>query len=150
MLSFKAAALTATALFAAPYALADQWVDYAPSNEPWEITTVKVEAGNLDDYLVSLNKSYVPGLEREKKAGDVLEYHILVNSSPNAAGATVVFITKYKDWSVLAPNKERDMKEQEEFRKTYSKSDEKKLGDERSKFRSFLDQGIYGDISFLK
>ena len=151
MLSMKALTLAATVIFAAaPVALADQWVDYAPSKQPWEVTTVKVEAGKLDDYLVSLNKSYAPGLEREKTAGDVLEYHILVNSHPNASGATVVFLVKYKDWSVLEPNKERDQKEEAEFRKTFSKPDEEKLGEERSKFRTFLDQGTYGDITFLK
>jgi hypothetical protein len=151
MLSMKTLTLAATVAFtAAPVALADQWVDYAPSKQPWEVTTVKVEAGKLDDYLVSLKKSYVEGLEREKTAGDVLEYHILVNSSPNAAGATVVFLTKYKDWSTLEPNKDRDMKEEAEFRKTFSKTDETKLGEDRSKFRTFLDQGTYGDITFLK
>ena len=140
----------AVAFAAAPMALADQWVDYAPSKQPWEVVSVKVEAGKLDDYLVSLKKSYVEGLEREKTAGDVLEYHILVNSSPNAAGATVVFLTKYKDWSALEPNKDHDMKEEAEFRKTFSKTDETKLGEDRSKFRTFLDQGTYGDMTFLK
>jgi hypothetical protein len=147
----KGLALAASVAFAAaPVAFADEWVDYAPSKEPWEVTTVKVEAGKLDDYLISLKKSYVPGLEFEKTAGDVLEYHILVNSNRNAAGATIVFLVKYKDWSARAPNKDRDMKEDAEFRKTFSKSDEEKLGEDRSKFRTFLDQGTYGDITFLK
>jgi len=151
MLSMKTLTLAATVVFAAaPVALADRWVDYAPSKQPWEVTTVKVEAGKLDDYLVSLKKSYVESLEREKTAGDVLEYHILVNTSANAAGATIVFLTKYKDWSVLEPNKERDMKEEAEFRKTFTKADETKLGEDRSKFRTFLDQGTYGDMTFLK
>ena len=147
----KIAALAAAAGFAfAPLALAEEWVDYAPSAEPWQVTTVKVESGKLDDYLVSLKKSFAAGLEREKKAGDVLEYHILVNQTPGAAGATVVFLTKFKDWSVLAPNKERDQKEEAEFRKDYSNADEEKLGDDRSKFRTFLDEGIYADTTYLK
>jgi hypothetical protein len=144
------AAIAASTMLAAPFALADQWVDYAPAKEPWEVVTVKVEAGKLDDYLISLKKSYVEQLERQKKNGDVVEYHILVNNSPNSAGATIVFLTKFKDWSQLAPNKERDLKEQEEFRKTISKTDEQKLGEDRSKFRTFLDQGTYGDITYLK
>ena len=144
------AAFAASTMLAAPLAFADQWVDYAPAKEPWEVTTVKVEAGKLDDYLVSLKKSYVEQLETEKKNGEVLEYHILVNTNANAAGATIVFLTKYKDWSQLAPNKERDLKELEDFRKTFSKADEQKLGEDRSKFRTFLDQGDYGDITYLK
>jgi len=150
-MSFKIAALAAAAGFAiAPMALAEEWVDYAPSKEPWQVTTVKVEGTKLDDYLISLRKSYAAGLEREKKAGDVLEYHILVNQSPNAQGATIVFLTKYKDWSVLAPNKERDQKAEAEFRRDYSKTDEQKLGDDRSKFRTFLDEGVYADTTYLK
>jgi len=144
------AALAASTLLATPLALADQWVDYAPAKEPWQVTTVKVEAGKLDDYLISLKKSYVEQLERQKKNGDVVEYHILVNNNSNAAGATIVFLTKYKDWSGVAPNKERDLKEQEEFRKTISKTDEQKLGEDRSKYRTFLDDGTYADLTYLK
>jgi hypothetical protein len=151
MKNLKIAALVAAAGFAiAPLALAEEWTDYAPSKEPWTVTTVKVEAGKLDDYLVSLQKSYASGLEREKKAGDVLEYHILVNTNENAQGATVVFLVKYKDWSVLAPNKDRDQKEEAEFRKDYSKPDEEKLSEDRGKFRTFLDQGTYADTTYLK
>ena len=143
--------LAATAALAiAPLAFADEWVDYAPTKEPWTVTTVKVAPGKLDDYIVGLKKSYVDQLERQKKNGDVVDYHILVNTSPNAAGATIVFLTKYKDWNALIPNKERDLKEQDEFRKTISKSDEEKMGDDRSKFRTFLDDGTYTDITYLK
>ena len=134
-------ALTA-ALTAAPLAFADVWVDYAPTKEPWTVTTVKVAPGKLDDYIVGLKKSYVDQLERQKKNGDVLDYHILVNTSPNGAGATIVFLTKFKDWMSVIPNKERDLKEQDEFRKDFSKTDEEKLGEDRSKFRTFLDDGL--------
>jgi hypothetical protein len=137
-------------LAAASLARADEWVDYAPGTSPWEVTTVKVAPGKLDDYIISLKKSYVEQLELQKKNGEVVEYHILVNTSPNGAGATIVFLTKYKDWSQLAPNKERDLKEQEEFRKIFSKSDEDKLSDDRSKFRTFIDQGFYSDVTYLK
>ncbi|HEX4505888.1 MAG TPA: hypothetical protein VH722_09180 [Alphaproteobacteria bacterium] len=142
-------ALTA-ALTAAPLAFADEWVDYAPTKEPWTVTTVKVAPGKLDDYIVGLKKSYADQLERQKKNGEVLDYHILVNTSPNAAGATIVFLTKYKDWNALIPNKDRDLKEQDEFRKTITKTDEDKMGEDRSKFRTFLDDGTYSDITYLK
>jgi len=150
LLAALAAPTLLAGMLAAPLALADQWVDYAPAKEPWQVTTVKVEAGKLDDYLISLKKSYVEQLERQKKNGDVVEYHILVNNNANAAGATIVFLTKFKDWSGIAPNKERDLKEQEEFRKTISKTDEQKLGEDRSKYRTFLDDGTYADLTYLK
>src|ERR1700742_2085850 len=50
-------ALTA-AFTAVPLAFADEWVDYAPSKEPWTVTTVKVAPGKLDDYIVGLKNSY--------------------------------------------------------------------------------------------
>ena len=150
LLAALAAPTLLAGMLAAPLALADQWVDYAPAKEPWQVTTVKVEAGKLDDYLISLKKSYVEQLERQKKNGDVVEYHILVNNNANAAGATIVFLTKFKDWSGIAPNKERDLKEQEECRKTISKTDEQKLGEDRSKYRTFLDDGTYADLTYLK
>jgi hypothetical protein len=143
--------LAATAaLTVAPLAFADEWVDYAPTKEPWTVTTVKVAPGKLDDYIVGLKKSYADQLERQKKNGEVLDYHILVNTSPNGAGATIVFLTKFKDWNALIPNKDRDLKEQDEFRKTISKPDEEKMGEDRSKFRTFLDDGTYSDITYLK
>lgn len=142
-------ALTA-ALTAPPLAFADEWVDYAPTKEPWTVTTVKVAPGKLDDYIIGLKKSYADQLERQKKNGEVIDYHILVNTSPNAAGATIVFLTRYKDWNALIPNKDRDLKEQDEFRKTITKTDEEKMGEDRSKFRTFLDDGTYSDITYLK
>ena len=152
MLSFKVAAIATAflSLAATTTALADQWVDYAPANEPWDVTTVKVAPGKLDDYIVSLRKSWAMQLEEQKKAGDVVDYHILVNTNENAAGATIVFLIKFKDWSMLAPNKARDLKEQEDFRKAFTKDAEQKLGDDRSKYRTFLDEGTYADITFLK
>jgi hypothetical protein len=142
-------ALTA-AFTSVPPAFADEWVDYAPTKEPWQVTTVKVAPGKLDDYIVGLKKSYVDQLERQKKTGEVVDYHILVNTSPNGAGATIVFLTKYKDWNALIPNKDRDLKDQEEFRKEISKTDEEKMGEDRGKFRTFMDDGIYSDITYLK
>ena len=131
-------------------ARAEQWVDYAPTKEPWTITTVKVEPGKLDDYIVSLKGTVANFLEMEKKNGDVLDYHILVNINDSAAGANVVFLTKLKDWSEIAPNKERELKILQEFRKAYTKEAESKIQDDRSKFRTFLDQGIFEDITYLK
>jgi len=151
-MTIKAAVLSGVLALSAVtgVAQADPWVDYAPSNQPWTVASVRVEGGHLDDYLVSLKKSWADQLDIEKKTGDVLDWHILVNTNPSASGATVVFLVKLKDWSELAPNKERSLKLQEEFRKSFTKDAQTKMADDRSKFRVFLDEGTYEDITYLK
>lgn len=154
-MNLKSAFLTASLFLAATTtattaARAEEWVDYAPGGQPWVVTTVKVSPGKMDDYIISLKKSWAQMLDLEKKNGDVLDYHILVSTNENAPGANVVFLIKFKDWSVLAPNKERDMKMTEEFRKAFTKDAETKQTDDRAKIRSFLDEGTFADITYLK
>jgi len=151
IMNFKSAFLTTMILLAGTAtARAEEWVDYAPGNQPWTVTTVKVAPGKLDEYLVSLKGSWAQSMENQKKTGDVLDYHILVSANPNSPGANVVFLVKFKDWSELAPNKERDQKLLAEFRKSVTKEAETKQQDDRLKFRSFLDDGTFADISYLK
>ena len=131
-------------------AMAEEWVDYSPAKEPWTVTQVKVAPGKLDDYLISLKKSWIASMEIAKKNGDVLDYHVLANTNTNANGATVVFLVKFKDWSETVPNKDRDMKTLEEVRKSFSKDSETKLMDDRTKYRSFLDEGTFADVTYPK
>ena len=150
-MNLKSAFLTASLFLAAATTVrAEEWVDYAPGSQPWVVTTVKVAPGKMDEYLVSLKKSWSQMLDLQKKNGDVLDYHILVNMNENGTGANVIFLTKYKDWSVMAPNKERDMKMTEEFRKLFTKEAETKQSDDRLKIRTFLDEGTFADITYLK
>ena len=150
-MNLKSAYLTATLFLAASTIVrAEEWVDYAPGTSPWTVTTVKVGPGKMDDYLVGLKKSLTPALEIQKRNGEILDYHILVSVNENAPGANVVFLVKFKDWSVLAPNKDRDLKLTEEIRKTFSKETETKTMDDRAKFRTFLDEGTFADITYLK
>ncbi len=151
-MNLKSAFLTATLFLAVTTTAgrAEEWVDYAPGSQPWVVTTVKVAPGKMDDYLVSLKKSWAQFLDIQKKTGDVLDYHILVSTNENAPGANVVFLIKFKDWSELSPNKERDLKLTEEFRKAFTKDAETKQTDDRAKIRNFLDEGTFADITYLK
>ena len=51
------------------YGFAEIYEDYAPSEEHVQLTVVAVEPNYLDDYLVNLNRTWVKGMEIQKKLG---------------------------------------------------------------------------------
>ncbi|CAI8697173.1 hypothetical protein [Burkholderia sp. IT-111MI5] len=131
-------------------AWAEMWVDYAPSKEVWEVTQVRVPPSKVDDYLKNLRRGFVPAEEVAKKNGTLLDYRILVNSHPGAAGATILIMEQYANWNALAPDKERDLNQRAELRKTVPKSEADKLTDERDAYRTFVDAATYWGVQYGK
>jgi hypothetical protein len=130
---------------------AELWNDYSASKEAWQVTQVKVQGGRLDDYLENLKRTFVPGAELAKRNGTLVDYHILVNRNQVAPGATVLVIEQYVDWMAVAPNnRDRDLKERAELRKSLSKVDSDKLMSERNDYRTFIDEGTFWAVEFNK
>ncbi len=142
--------LTTILVLAWGIAHAEMWEDYGASKEPWVVTQVKVQPGKLDDYLKNLRRGFVVASEAAKKNGTLLDYQILVHRPSDAAGATVLIIEKYADWSVVAPNKERELRLRTELQKTIPKVDSDKMIDERNTYRTVLDAGTYWSVEFAK
>lgn len=54
------------------------WEDYTPQMEVIELTTVKVDEGQLDTYLAGLKDTWVKSNEISKQLGQVVSYGIYV------------------------------------------------------------------------
>jgi hypothetical protein len=124
------------------------WDTYSPSKHVWSITRIKVQPNKIDDYLAGLQKSYVPAVENEKKDGSLIDYRIMRNFSDS--DADIVIIEEYASWEVMAPNKERDLRQRAEFRALLPKEQADKIGDEYNNYRTFLDQDSYYSVEFMK
>lgn len=68
------------ALAGASAASAKQYVDYTPAKGVWEINAIEVDPNHVDDYLVGLRKSQVPGFEVMKKHGIIDDYRFVVRN----------------------------------------------------------------------
>lgn len=135
---------------AASTAYAEKWEDYSPSKEVWNVTQVKVQPSKVDDYLKTLKQTLIPNLEIEKRDGQVLDYKVLVNMNGASAGATVIIMTQFTSLAAMAPDKERDLRQRSEMRKTLPKQESEKINDTRGSYRSFIDGGTYWNVEFGK
>ncbi|WP_427968551.1 hypothetical protein [Altererythrobacter sp.] len=71
-------ASTALSLAAPASAQLQVWEDYTPQKEVTELTTVKVDEGQLDTYLAGLKDTWVKANEISKELGQVSSYGIYV------------------------------------------------------------------------
>ena len=63
---------------------AEVYEDYTPSEEHIQLTVVAVEPNYLDDYLVNLNRTWVKGMEIQKKLGYIEDYSVYTSDSANS------------------------------------------------------------------
>ena len=66
-------------------ASAEPYTDWTPQKGLWHITTVKVDPSHIDDYLVGLKKTWVPGEEIAKKHGATF---LVDKSGPTLVGVS--------------------------------------------------------------
>ena len=76
--SLAASCVAAAALsFATPAAAQlEVWTDYTPQKEIVELTTVKVDEGQLNTYLAGLKDTWVKSNEISKQLGQIVSYGI--------------------------------------------------------------------------
>ncbi|TNE31799.1 MAG: hypothetical protein EP350_07020 [Alphaproteobacteria bacterium] len=77
-IGFACAAASALALATPAAAQLTVWDDYTPQKEVTELTTVKVDEGQLDTYLAGLKDTWVKSNEIGKQLGQIVSYGIYV------------------------------------------------------------------------
>jgi hypothetical protein len=140
----------AAALLATSSVYADPYTDYTPEKGVWQVTTVKVDPNHVDDYLVGLKKSWVPGEELAKKHGVIDNYFVMVNANGADPGGNVLLGEHYVSYAAMGPDKARDMEMQKEALARMSKDDGRKLTDNFDKYRTFMGEAMWGAVSFDK
>lgn len=100
--------LLATLLFAASVsAQLRPYTDYTPGEDLTMVTTVKVHANMIDDYLEGLRSTWVESNEVAKSLGQLKDYGVYVSQMPNGGDFNLVLVEVFDSAADLEPSKER-------------------------------------------
>ena len=128
-------------------AQAEMWKDYTPGKGTWQVTAMKVDPNHIDDYLLGLKMTWVPGAEISKKKGLIDDYKILVSDGVGDQ-ANVLLMQHVTSFANLEPNQARDQQlEKEIYAATPKARMEAKVGD-YEKYREFVSGGNFSEITF--
>jgi hypothetical protein len=130
-------------------AWAEPYTDYTPMKGVTEVLTVKVEPNHIDDYLTGLSKDWVKGQELAKQHGIIDSYNVVVKLN-GGAGANVAFITHYPSLANLEPDKARYEAIMKEVRARQSKEQGEAITAGYDKYRTFVSDDFWTDMSFAK
>ncbi len=81
--------------------------DYDMSDEITHVTTVKVNANMIDDYLEGIRKTWAAAADTRKTLGQLKDYSILVSELPNSGDFNVVLVEYFENRAQAEPSKDR-------------------------------------------
>lgn len=137
-------------ILAGTVAIAKQYKDYTPEKGVWEINAIEVDPNHVDDYLTGLRKSQVPAFEVMKKHGIIDEYRFIVRNGYNKGAPNVLIQTHYTSVAMLAPDQARDTMIEKEIFATFSEEAGKVAVAGYEKYRQFVDDGLWTEVTMTK
>jgi hypothetical protein len=140
----------ATTLVLAGTAHAKPYVDYSFGKGLWEINQIEVDPNHVDDYLTGLKQSEVPGFEIMKKHGIIDDYSFSVKNGYTKGMPNVVIAVHYVSADGLMPNQARDQMIEKEIVATFSEQAGKAAIAGYEKYRTFVDDSTWIDVTFKK
>jgi hypothetical protein len=150
MKNLTSAALAASMLFATSAALADPYVEYTPQKGVWQITAMEVDPNHVDEYLVGLSKSQVPGFEILRRRGLIDDYKFVVRNGYVKGSPNVLIMTHTPSMALLDANKARDLSVQKDMEAQFSKDKSKAAVSGYEKYRAFVDDGQWTAVDMAK
>jgi len=124
--------------------------DYTPEKGMWEISAIEVDPNHIDDYLTGLRKSEFPGFEIMKRHGIIDAYHLVVRTGYNKGAPNVLIMTHYTSVAMLAPDQARDTMIENEITATFSEEAGKVAVAGYEKYRQFVDDGLWTEMTMAK
>ena len=105
-------------LVLAMFTTAEIYKDFTPSEAPMELTVVAVQPNYVETYLTNLNRTWVRGMNVQKKLGYVEDFNVWTSLS--VADSPNVWITvQYKDLASMQQTEEKAKKVEAELEKMY-------------------------------
>ena len=139
----------ASAIGAAP-ASAEMYKDYSPEPGIWEINAVDVDPNHIDDYLVGLRRTQTPGFEIMKKRGMIDAYKFVIRNGYSKGNPSVLIMVHYVNMAALTPDKARDQAIDKEIVATLSKTDGEAAVAGYEKYRTFVDDAYWTEVTLAK
>ena len=107
-LSVRLAVAAAALSFSLPaYAQLEQYRDYTVSDSVSSVTTVRVNANMIENYLEGIRSTWVASNEAAKRLGHLQDYHVYVSDLPSSGDFNVLLVVNFANTSDLAPNRAR-------------------------------------------
>ena len=150
MIRTFAIAAGAALLAAAAPAVAKEFVDYTTEKGVWEINAIEVDPNHVDDYLTGLRQSQIPGFEVLKRRGMIDGYKFIVRRGYTKGKPNVIIMTHVSNLALLAPDKVRDQAIEREIFATFSEDQGKQAVAGYEKYREFLDDSYWSEVTFAK
>jgi hypothetical protein len=129
---------------------AEQYTDYTPQKGAWHVTIVKVDPNHIDDYLVGLRKTWVPGEEINKRHGLIDSYTVQIKMNAADGGGNVLLIEHVPSLALMEPDKDRDKMIEKEVYDTMSKDKMQAQVRDYEKYRTFVGDEYWTDVAFPK
>ncbi|MEL1249171.1 hypothetical protein [Aurantiacibacter gilvus] len=95
LIASAAMALAATAFASPAQAQLREFEDYEYSDSVVELTTVRVEPGQMDTYLEGLRQTWVAGNEVAKELGHITDYGIYANMAPGGDAFHLLLVIEF-------------------------------------------------------
>ncbi|WP_147366963.1 hypothetical protein [Aurantiacibacter zhengii] len=106
MLGSLAAALALATVSAPASAQLSEYEDYEYSDSVVELTTVRVDPGQLDTYLEGLRQTWVASNEVAKQLGHIEDYGIYANMAPSSGDFHLLLVIEFPGEN-MQPSRER-------------------------------------------
>ena len=105
--AFLLAAACAVSLSTPASAQLELYRDYTVSDSVSSVTTVRVAANMIENYLEGIRGTWVASNEAAKRLGHMQSYSVWVSDLPSSGDFNVVLIANFANTSDLAPNRQR-------------------------------------------
>jgi hypothetical protein len=127
---------------------AEVYEDYTPSEEHIQLTVVAVEPNYLDDYLVNLNRTWVKGMEIQKKLGYIEDYSVYTSDSANSPNVWLTIT--YKNMGAMQPSEKKYKAINNEWLKLYGDDEDEIDGISKGyeEIRTMVDSQIINKVNF--
>ena len=128
---------------------AEIYEDFAPSQEPMELTVVAVQPNYVDTYLTNLNRTWVRAMNVQKKLGYVEDFNVWTSLS--VADTPNVWITvQYKDLASMQQTEEKNKAVEAELEKMYGDNEVEleEISKGYEEIRQMIDHAIIYRVDF--
>ncbi|HEY2661674.1 MAG TPA: hypothetical protein VGI79_18280 [Caulobacteraceae bacterium] len=142
--------VAAVAALAASAARAEPYVDYTPQKGVWHVVTVKVEPSKVDDYVSELKKGWILEEEVAKKHGLIDQYEVKIKFNGSDGGGNVLLIEHIPNIGLLEVDQARDQAVEKDMLAVTPKADTQAKVKEFDKYRTFVGDDYWTDITYTK
>ena len=144
------AASAIVTLLMAGAASAEPYVDYTPDKGLWHVQSIHVDPNHIDDYVVGIKATWVPGEEVAKKHGIIDSYQVMVKLNSGGDDANVLLVEHLTSAATLDPDKARDQAMDKETLAAAPKAPTEAKVKEFEKYRTFVRDEYYSTLTYIK